>query len=75
MEWLITAGIIAAAVLVLCILWAVQLSKHTFRCASCSREFRPKWKELIFAVHSYDRYEIKCPFCGKKGCIETKTER
>ena len=53
-----------------CMLWAMQLSKRSFKCMSCSKEFKPKWNELLFAIHSDEYYEIKGPFCGNKGCIE-----
>lgn len=70
MEWIIVTVIVILAAFIACILWAKQLSKHTFQCKSCSKEFTTNWKRLLFAIHSDDYYEIKCPFCNHKGCIE-----
>ncbi|MBR3419363.1 hypothetical protein [Ruminococcus flavefaciens] len=70
MEWIIVTVIVILAALIACILWAMQLSKRSFQCKSCSKEFKVKWNKLLFAIHSDEYYEIKCPFCGNKGCIE-----
>ena len=35
-----------------------------------SKEFNAKWNKLLFAIHSDDYYEIRCPYCNNKGCIE-----
>ena len=70
MEWIIVTIIVVLAAAIACVLWAMQLAKHTFQCKSCSKEFTLNWKRLLFAMHSDNCYEIKCPFCGNKGCIE-----
>lgn len=70
MEILIVTGIVFAAILAGCFLWADQLSKRTFRCEKCGKDIRFSRKKLLFAIHSYDRYEIRCPHCDHKGCIE-----
>ncbi len=70
MEWVIVTAIVAAAAAAGCILYAVQLSKHTFICRSCSKEFKADWRRLLFAAHAYDQYEIRCPYCKSKGCTE-----
>ncbi len=75
MEWIIVTIIIIIAVAIACVLWAMQLSKHTYQCMACSKEFKPNWKRLLFAIHSDDYYEIKCPFCNHKGCIAKMGEK
>ena len=70
MELLIVLGVVIAAVCIFCVLWAIQLSKHTFQCKSCSKEFTLNWRKLIFAIHADNEYEIICPYCNNKGCIE-----
>ena len=70
MEWIIVTVIVIVAALVACILWAKQLSKHKFLCKASSKEFNAKWNKLLFAMHSDDYYEIRCPYCNHKGCIE-----
>ena len=74
MEILIVVAAVLLAAAVFCVLWAVRLSKRSFRCRKCSREFYPHWRSLVFAVHAYDQYEIRCPHCGNKGCTEVKAE-
>lgn len=75
MEWIIVTVIVILAAFIACILWAKQLSKHTFQCKGCSKEFKTNWKSLLFAIHSDDCYEIKCPFCNQKGCIAKTAEK
>ncbi len=70
MEWIIVTAIVIIAAFIACILCAKQLSKHTFQCKACLKEFKVKWNKLLFAVHSDDYYEIRCPYCNNKGCIE-----
>lgn len=72
MEWTIVTGIVIISGASACILWAKQLAKRTFLCEKCKKDIRFSWKKLLFAVHSYDRYEIRCPHCDHKGCIEKK---
>ncbi len=69
MEWIIVTIIVVLVAAIACVLWAMQLAKHTFQCKSCSKEFMTGWKKLLFAIHSDNCYEIKCPFCNHKGCI------
>ena len=73
MEWIIVTVIVILAGVGACVLWAMQLSKHTFQCKSCSKEFKFTWNKLLFAINSDNYYEVKCPFCGNKGCIEKES--
>ena len=68
MEWIIVLIILILAGLIACVLWAMQLAKHTFRCKHCSKEFTTSWNRLLIAFHSDNDYEIECPFCNQKGC-------
>lgn len=74
MEILIIIAVIIAAALVSCAIVAVSLSKHTFRCKTCSKSFCTKWTKLIFATHYENEFNIKCPYCKEKGCIADKSE-
>lgn len=56
---LLIAAIIAAAV-------AKAQSTHTFVCHNCGKEFQPKWTQLVFEVHVFDKHVLKCPHCGKR---------
>ena len=75
MEWIIVTIIVIIAVAIACVLWAMQLSKHTYQCKGCPTEFTTNRKRLLFAIHSDDCYEIKCPFCNRKGCILKSGEK
>ncbi|MBR4555014.1 MAG: hypothetical protein IKO27_05415 [Ruminococcus sp.] len=74
MEWLIVTAVVIIASLAACILWAVQLSKRKFQCGACNKEFNVKWNKLLFAIHSYDHYNIRCPYCNNKGCTEKQKD-
>lgn len=63
-------AVIVLAVAIALILFAVQLSKHTFKCKSCGFETKYSWKKLIFVTHAYNEYNIACPHCKCKPMIE-----
>lgn len=74
MELVIVFAIVITAAVIAYIMMVKQIAKHTFQCKQCSKEFNTNWKNLLFAMHADDEYEIVCPHCNNKGCIE-KTEQ
>lgn len=42
------------------------LSKHKFRCCMCNKEFYPKWYQVMYELHYFEYFKIRCPHCGKK---------
>lgn len=74
MDILIVFFIVMLAVAIACVLFAMQLSKRTFQCKACAKEFRVNWKKLVFVLHYDDCYEISCPHCHHKGCHAQTTE-
>lgn len=74
MELVIVVAIVFTAAIIAYIMMVKQIAKHTFQCKKCSKEFKTNWKSLLFVMHADDYYEILCPHCNNKGCIE-KTEQ
>lgn len=72
MEEIIITAVVILAGLLASALYLRQLTKHKFQCEACSKEFNVKWSRLLYAVHFNDHYEIRCPYCNNKGCIEKK---
>lgn len=69
MELIMICCVILLSVFIVCIIFAMKLSQHIFRCKHCSKEFKIKWTKLIFVTHCDDEYTVKCPYCKEKGCI------
>ena len=67
----ITLIIVIAAALTV-VIYLKQISKNIFRCKKCSAEFKVNWKKLLFITHYENEYNISCPKCGNKGCLEQK---
>lgn len=67
---LTAAGVVvialAVAVIVAVIIAMVQ-SKHGFACPSCGKMFQPKWTQMVFEIHAFDKHRLKCPHCGMTG--------
>ena len=72
MGWIIVTLVVIIAACIACVLCAKQISKQTFSCKSCSKEFNVNWTKVLFAVHYENEYEIRCPYCNNKGCIGKK---
>lgn len=68
MLWII--AVIAITILIVLILCAVQLSKHTFVCKKCGCKTKYKWFRLVFITHYENEYRIDCPQCGGKDMLE-----
>jgi len=65
----ITLIIVIAAALTV-VIYLKQISRNNFRCKKCSAEFKVDWKKLLFVTHYENEYNISCPKCGNKGCLE-----
>ncbi len=70
MTIIIILAIVLLSVVIAYILALKQISKHNFECKKCQNEFKVNWKKLLFVVHTDTCYEILCPDCNNKGCIE-----
>ncbi len=68
MDWAIVSCFPVLAAIAAILIVAKNLSKNTFKCKYCAKEFNVKWTELIFAMHSGNDYSIECPYCNKKEC-------
>ncbi|HPA98991.1 MAG TPA: hypothetical protein PKY72_06065 [Bacilli bacterium] len=70
MNWVqITMIIISGAILLsllIALIKGIYLSKKRFICSECNQEFYPKWYQVMFEMHYFEYFRIKCPHCGKK---------
>lgn len=53
-------------ILIFAIIKGIILSRHSFRCSVCGKEFKPKWYQVMFELHYFEYFKIRCPHCGKK---------
>ena len=66
--------------LVIGIPYAIWISKYYFSrvayiCPQCHTEFKPKFKEALFANHTRKTRKLTCSNCGHKGfCVEVYSE-
>lgn len=72
MEIVIIVSVIFLAVVIACLIIARSKSKHLFECKACHKEFYPEWHKLVFTTHAENEFEITCPYCKTKGCLEKK---
>lgn len=67
---LTVAGFVAIALAVgvmVAVAIAKAQSKHDFACSHCGKAFQPKWTQLVFEIHAFDKHRLKCPHCGRMG--------
>ncbi len=62
----IIVGFILLIAAIVAISVAKAQSRHTFVCHSCGKEFRPRWTQLVFEVHAFDKHVLRCPHCNQK---------
>lgn len=53
-------------IIVVAFIKGLILSKHKFRCCMCNKEFYPKWYQVMYELHYFEYFKIRCPHCGKK---------
>lgn len=59
------------------VILSIWLSYYYFKetayiCPECHKVFKPKFKEVFWASHTYKTRKLTCPECGKKSfCLET----
>ena len=60
-------------VVILSIWLSVYYYKETaYICPECHKVFKPKFKEMFWASHTYKTRKLTCPECSKKSfCLET----
>lgn len=71
MWWAFAVGM--AIVVLLSILLSVYYYKETaYICPECHKVFKPRFKKMFWASHTYKTRKLTCPECGKKRfCLET----
>ncbi|MBO5232199.1 MAG: MerR family transcriptional regulator [Clostridia bacterium] len=71
MWWAFAVGM--GIVVILSIWLSVYYYKETaYICPECHKVFKPKFKEMFWASHTYKTRKLTCPECGKKSfCLET----
>lgn len=74
MELIVIVSFPILAAIIAMPIYAKNLSKNTFQCKHCEKEFNVNWKKLVFAVHANDEYSVECPCCNKKECIIQKSK-
>lgn len=74
MDWAIVSCFPTLAAIIAALIILKNLSKKSFKCKHCAKEFNVKWTELVFVTHYDDEYSIKCPYCNKKGSIVQKNK-
>ena len=73
--WAFAAGMAIVAV------FSVYLSSYYFKntayiCPECNKVFKPKFKEMFWASHTYKTRKLTCSECGKKSfCLETHVSK
>ena len=69
--WAFAAGM---GIVVILIIWlSVYYYKETaYICPECHKVFKPKFKEMFWASHTYKTRKLTCPECSKTSfCLET----
>ena len=66
-------GVGMGIVIILSIWLSAYYYKETaYICPECHKVFKPKFKEMFWASHTYKTRKLTCPECGNKGfCLET----
>lgn len=75
----ITKGIwlpfaIGMCIVIVAAIWLVNYyyKNIDYICPECHKVFKPKFKEMFFAVHTLNARKLTCPECGHRGyCVET----
>lgn len=70
MDVIIVLIVVLVSLVIAYVLAIRQISQHTFQCKHCLKDFKVKWSRLLFVTHADNEYNIECPHCGKKGCME-----
>lgn len=71
MWWAFAAGM---GIVVILSIWlsAYYFNNVAYVCPECHNVFKPKFKEMFWASHTYKTRKLTCPKCGKKSfCLET----
>ncbi len=71
MWWAFAVGM---AIVIALSIWlsAYYYKSVAYICPECHKLFKPKFKEMFWARHTYKTRKLTCPECGKKSfCLET----
>jgi len=68
------AFVVGMAIVIALSIWlsAYYYKSVAYICPECHKLFKPKFKEMFWASHTYKTRKLTCPECGKKSfCLET----
>ena len=66
---LLTAVLLAAAAVLIAVVYRRMARRSVFTCPFCGHSFRASMAALIFTVHVLDEFQLTCPSCGRRGMM------